>query len=343
MGLSEGRAALNDAITTGEIPSGPPSQNAAPETISSDVAPEVNSNSESMEASGVETSTSNTSVQGGSKQERQSAIAEALLDLDKNTSEKILFQGKEWTKKDLQNAFLRQEDYSRKTMALSEQRRASEQEQKYADNFAADVQHVINNPELLEKFKELYPARYHGSLERILQNVRTDSVGQTQGAGAIERQTGQSNVDPVMLKKLQAIETEMNFFRQQREENDKNYRAQEVATAEAEISSTFDKLSKKYPMADEVNCINAGQMYLDQNPGEKKVPEKVWDNIFKSVNDMHTERYKAHYREQIKNQKLANSKGKDTPAGGGTPGSAPVKMRLKDVGDYAANMLSGKS
>src|SRR3990167_2821971 len=81
-----------------------------------------------------------------------------IPELDK--FERVKWEGKDWSLKDLKNSVLMHSDYSRKTQEISEER-------KFYDNLRYDLDAIRKNPDLESKFKELYPEKFHSYLDYV--------------------------------------------------------------------------------------------------------------------------------------------------------------------------------
>src|ERR1700748_3169479 len=105
-----------------------------------------------------------------------------ITDLDK--LERLPFEVRDWDPKSLKNAMLAHADYTRKTQEIAEAR-------KYADNFSADLGHVMDDPSLLAKMRQIYPAEYVQHAEAILSRLgKTGNPGnQSQPAPSDNSQT----------------------------------------------------------------------------------------------------------------------------------------------------------
>jgi hypothetical protein len=248
---------------------------------------------------------------------QQEKVAQALAEIDK--MEKFKFQGKEWTPKDLEKAILRQSDYSKKTLGLAEERKAFENERKFAENLYADLNLVKKNPNLATEFLKLYPEKYHAYLKQTL----SESNSQQQTS-----QTQTQNVSPdyELLSRIQKIE---NTFTQQ-----------EVAKNTDHINVTIDRLSKKYP--DALPEMAVARIFELKNQGVE-ITDQSWEDTFKSVNDQIGSLVKSKYGELVKKQTQVNAKGRDVDSGGGTVGRAPPKFKsLKEVSEFAISELTRK-
>lgn len=260
--------------------------------------------SEELEVGSQDTSPSGDSAPSPSSDAAPSAPQ--IADLD--SMQKFRFEGKEWTPKDFKGAYMMQADYTRKTQQLAEER-------KYYDNLTADLNAVKGNPQLVAKFKEIYPSKFHSYLDYV--------SPQTQPGQGNPQQNPNSSMDPQFMARFQAIESEMN--------------QRKVDAVNAELDSRFKVLSQKYPYADEEAAIARAQAAHQRGI---KLDDKNWDAIWKAVNDKNVELFKKYGSATVNKQKSANQKGKDAASGGGIPGQAPVKPRtIKEAGRLALEEL----
>lgn len=246
---------------------------------------------------------------------------------DLGSLERFKFAGREWTPKELEQAYLRQQDYTKKTQELSEARKSFEGERKFYENLHADLEFVRRNPDRAQDFIRTYPQKFHQALRNAL-GESSGATQQTQGA-----QSSPQKPDIELMSRLSKLE---DFYTQQ-----------EVSKNEAEINRTIDTLTKKYPEA--VVEMAIGRVYeaysqvLKENPGAKLTHE-MWENSFKQVDQFMKERWTAKTKESQKQQLQANKKSGDVSAGGGTVGRAPQKFKsLKDVTEYAVKDLTGRT
>lgn len=239
-----------------------------------------------------------------------------FLDLDKH--ERVRFQGKEWSLKDLQNSLLRHEDYTRKVQATKE-------ESKYATHFDADLESLLDGQVSLADFKKVYPARYVQRAERILEKYSGKGTAEAK-AETPETFTSRPALDPDTQAKLdQLIE-----FQQSVEQ-----RVMEAKTAQdaATIDGWFQEYTKKYPEADEkLVTFEAGElMRLREEstgkPVDKKAAQEILEKVFKSDHDARLKRQVEKSRAQINSQKAAQKRGQDMGSGGGVPTAPSNKPR----------------
>lgn len=240
----------------------------------------------------------------------QTSAAPQVVDLD--SLEKFKYAGRELTPKELQSMIMMQSDYTRKTQALAEER-------KYYDNLGADLAAVKANPSLADRFKSVYPEKFHSYLDYVVSQS-------TQGQGAQQQtqQTPQYQIDPEFKRRFDAIESELN--------------ERKIAAINAELDAKFKTLSEKYPYADEEAAIARAQALIDRG---EKLTDKVWEGIFKSVHERYDQLIKKQQSAQFNKQKQANLKGKDAAAGGGIPGQAPKQPRtIKEASKFALDELN---
>lgn len=216
----------------------------------------------------------------------------SITDLDK--LDRFRFEGREWSRKELRDAYLRREDYSRKTAELAETR-------KYADNFAADLRTVMKDRARFAEFQRLYPRDFVERAQEILSNM-------PQAGGAEPNKPN----DPV-AEKLQALEGKIQTYEQRQE-------AQEVEKLQLWIDNQFATLSKKYPDA-RAKEVNADAEILARQ-GTKITPQ-VLEKLFKASHGEISGGREAWYKEKAKNQITAGKEGRDVGPGGGMPGEPP--------------------
>lgn len=238
-------------------------------------------------------------------QEGQEQTAEAAQVIELDSVPKFKFAGKEWTPKDFQGAYMMQADYTRKTQALAEER-------KYYENLNADLDAVKQNPSLAEQFKAVYPEKFHQFLGYV-----------APAAPAAEKKESTPGIDPQFMERFSRVEKELHD--------------RKVQAAEAELDALSTKFSKQYPLADEEIVLARAQALVDRG---EKLTQTVWDGLWKGSHEKNQKVFEQRYSAQVKEQKTANSKGKDASAGGGMPGQAPKTPRtIKEASELALREL----
>lgn len=219
------------------------------------------------------------------------------LDLDK--LEKVLFQGKEWTPKELKSSLMAHQDYTRKTIELSEAR-------KYVDNFEIDLERVRRDPALMQQFRAVYPKQFADAAERLLQTGKSENANPVPGTQSTAPQD----------KDLTEIKAQWAELKKSQEEAE----AQKLG---AWLEGTMKTLETKYPIMNPVlqEVVYARAKYLADRGTD--ITDKVLDKLCKQVSDEVTPLWEKRYKEKVDKQLEVGSKGKDMGSGGGVPGSAP--------------------
>lgn len=239
------------------------------------------------------------------------------FELDK--MEKFKYKGKEYTVSDLEKAFLRQKDYTKKMQEMAQTQESFNTERKFYENLYADLQNVKDDPRLAAEFIKIYPEKFYAYLEQVLKQS-TSAQSQT----STGNQPSQPDVQ--LMSRLNKLET--------------FYHEQEVAKVTTSINSQIDKLKVKYP--DAIPEIAIARIYEAHNEGTK-ITNEMWDKAFKDSQDLIEGKVKAKYGDYVKKQTEANKKARDVDAGGGTPGKAPKKFKsLKEVTEFAVSDMTGK-
>lgn len=225
----------------------------------------------------------------------------ALTDLEK--LERFRFEGREWTPKDLKRAYLRQEDYSRKTAELAETR-------KYSDNFASDLRTVIRNPARIEEFKRLYPKEFVARAEEILDSVR---------GGKSPESNAPTTTDPnsAFTTRIEALERQLAEQGEQRQ-------AQEIEQIQSWLDNQFESNSKKYPFADSELVNSRAEAAARQGT---KITAEYIETLFKAHNAQVKSKWDEHYKGTVQKQLSAGKEARDVGTGGGVPTEGPKKYR----------------
>lgn len=216
----------------------------------------------------------------------------SITDLDK--LDRFRFEGREWSRKELRDAYLRREDYSRKTAELAETR-------KYADNFAADLRTVIKDRARFAEFQRLYPREFVERAQEVMANLRE--------AGGTE----QTKPNDPNGERIQALEGKIQTYEQRQE-------AQEIEKLQLWIDNQFATFSKKYPDARQKEVMGDAEILARQGT---KITPQVLEKLFKASHGEINGAWEARYKEKTSKQINAGKEGRDVGPGGGTPGEAP--------------------
>jgi hypothetical protein len=226
--------------------------------------------------------------------------AEAVFDLSK--AQKVRFEGKDWTPEEIKKHLMRQEDYTRKTQAIAEER-------KYFDNLTADLESVKRNPALISEFKRIYPEKYHRFVDVLGLTEKKEEPGQKPA------------VPQEYLERIERIE---QTFTQ---------REKEAFNAKLEVIE--QGLQKKFSYANLTDVYGAADTFFKENGIQpNQVDEKMLEPFFKASHEYNVSQFKKWQEEQLKTTREVNKSASDIGRGGGTPGQAPKKYRrLEDVAD----------
>lgn len=224
--------------------------------------------------------------------------------IDLASVQKFKIDGKEMTFDQLKKQMMMHSDYTKKTQSVAEV-------QKYWKNLDIDLENVKSNPSLAAQFMQVYPKEFHKFL-------KTAGIRE-------EVQEAKQSGDPVLLEKVERLE--------------KYLHNNEVKAKEAELDSIFAKHLTKYPEAIEDVVMAKAQVLLDQGA---EPTQEFWEKLFKSNHDAMLKRMTERQQKVVSTQREANNKGRSTGKGGGTPGQAPVKTKMRDVADVMIGDLRRK-
>ena len=247
--------------------------------------------------------------------QQTTAQAEAYADLSK--FQKVKIDGKEMSIEDLKKSLMRQDDYTRKTQEAA----------KYSKNLRYDLETVRGNPQALAEFKKIYPKEYHAVAELMLQGLSANQAIQTQ-------QTGQQSLPPELMERLDKTEAFLSEYQQEK------LRAEEQAL-NANLEAIEGRMVKKYPYADSITAYTLAEQArekFEKETGEKMTAQMMNDQFlepfFKVAHENQVKLFQRYQKEAAKQARANHERGSDIGRGGGTPGSAPEKLRMKDVADY---------
>lgn len=258
------------------------------------------------------------SYDGGTDQTNEAESQEdQLLDLD--SVEKFRYGGVEYTPKELRNAMLRQEDYTRKTQSLAEER-------KYAENFAYDAAAVMKDPRLMDEFAKIYPEKYVNALKA---NIKQENPSHAQAGDS------NSALPPDILN-------EINDLKRFRDEYQQRTFEAETASKEAEIDTVMKEFDSKYPLAATAHdaLLSQAQMVFRQTG---QLDKGTWEKIYKAVNSRMEKAYNDYHKSKFNKQREASSLGREVPDGGGVTGPSPRKLsNFADARKAFEEGLAGK-
>lgn len=240
---------------------------------------------------------------------------------------KFKFQGQELTARDLEKMVLFQKDYTTKTQKIAEERKEYaaklaevKKDEEFRENLDIDLKHVRNNPQLAAKFLQVYPAKYHSALQKVLSELGV-------------QQQGQNTPNYEMLTLQQKVQEMESVFNEQK-----------ISVENMRINSTIDQMSKKYddalPEVVLTRVLEAHSQMIKENPSAKITPQ-MWEEAFRTQDAEMKNLVKTKYASKVKQQLEANQRGRDVPTGGASMGRAPQKFKsLSDVTKHAVRQLS---
>lgn len=242
---------------------------------------------------------------GGSDQ--VATASSQLPSLD--SMEKFVFEGKEYTPQELKNYMLRQQDYTRKTQEIAKER-------DYIRNLRADLDHVRQNPNLVNSFKSIYPKEYHQYLDLVLKQDQDAMSDEGSDLDVLPKHVQEK------LKKIDQLERKLGQI-------DETISQKELRAAETHLDTVFQKMGDKYPYAVEDSVMNAAQAMIEAHKDDPswEMTDKEWDRLFKLSNDKFKAKFEKRYKGDLEAQLKTSQRLGDTASGGQAPGRAPVGAR----------------
>ncbi len=233
-------------------------------------------------------------------QEGAAPEANQLVELD-GLSE-FTFQGEKYNPDKLHQVFGEWKSNSQKIKEY-------EKEAEYSNNLQVDLDNVLQDPRLADKFKAMYPKKYHAILDRYLA---------TNGQAPAQAQTAQNPALPKeFLNEFGQVKERLKFF------EERAYQA-EVASANAKLDAVLPPLFKKFEMANEDQVYSRAEAILQ---GGQKLTDKTWERLVRESHETMQKKADQVYAAKIKAQTDKGNRGADVGPGGATPGQAPVKPR----------------
>lgn len=247
-------------------------------------------------------------VTPGHEPKSEAQTPQDILDLAKLGKFKV--DGEEMTYEDLKRDRLRQQDYTKKTQALAEER-------KFFDNLDVDLEAVKKNPRLAEQFKQIYPEKFHRYL-RFAEAEKAMAEAQPTNS-----KPNIAQLPPDVLERIERSEQLTQRMVSEIEEQTKESLNSMFSTVEADVA-------KKFPRADMVHVYGAISDYLESNNVTSKQllkdrasTVKMFEQYAKASHESNLKQYEAWKREELEKVKASNSKASDIGPGGGTPSAAP--------------------
>lgn len=245
--------------------------------------------------------TENTAIETQNAPTEAQAEAPKAVELD-GLSE-FSFSGEKYTPDRFQEILSQYKTYETQVKEFSEKKR-------FDENLETDLDNVLQNPHLAQRFKEIYPKSYHGILDRLLKTGQATAQGQSNAqpqAAQLPKEFLQTAEDVKFLKE--------HIFQTQ------------VKAANAELDTILNPLFEKYKLANEEQVYAKAEAMLAK---DQKMTPAVWERIVRESHEGISKKADAFYGEKLKSQLEKGKQGKDVGAGGVTPGHAPKKARNFD-------------
>ncbi len=207
------------------------------------------------------------------------------------------FQGEKLTPDRLQEVF---QGYK----TLSEKQKTYAAEERYWSNLDTDIENVIADPSLVERFKAVYPEKFHRILDRALGGTRQQS------------QNTQGQLPREYLAKLSKVD-----------QLEQSLHQMAVESANAKLDAILPPLYDKYPLANEDQVLAKAEAMLSQG---MQLTKPAWERLVKESHEYVSKKADAHYKKQLQTQLDKGQSGRDAGPGGAAPGKAPVKARTFD-------------
>ncbi len=245
----------------------------------------------------------------------QEARQSELIDLDK--AEKFMFEGKEWTPKELKSAYMAHADYTKKTQALA-------QDRKFMENLEADLDAIKQDPSLAEEFKRVYPQAYHKYLKFAVGEART------------QQQSQAATLPPEISEMKTQFQQMQEYFNKMQMEQLENQFAN-IYTSQIKDKFKFVDEDRLAGLARE-----ALQMGYKLRGDDGKLDASMLEQIAKFENERIEKKFQAYQKETMEKQRAASKTARDIGPGGGVPGSAPKKLSFKEATEAAIRDLSSR-
>lgn len=214
------------------------------------------------------------------------------------------FAGEKYSPDKLQEILSQNKTYEAQVKEYSEGK-------KFEENLETDLDNVLQNPHLAQRFKEIYPKKYHGIVDRILK------TGQTQAQGQSQNNQQQSGGIP---KELLPVVDDVKFLKEH------VFKAQ-VETANAKLDALLPPIFKKYPLASEEQVYARAEAVLAKG---QTLSDAAWERLVRESHEGITKKADQFYNQKLKSQLEKGKQGKDIGPGGVTPGQAPKKAKNFD-------------
>lgn len=239
--------------------------------------------------------------------ESAAAEAPAVTPTELDGLSEFTFQGEKLTPDQLHRMMNEHKSYSERASSY-------EQNKQYVDNLDADIENVLNDPRLADRFKQTYPKMVNGInvhqyLDRILSSHRPSEAPQP---------TAQTATLPKeFLNEFGELKRGLQFLTQ-------DALNAKTEAAGAKLDAILPKLYEKYHLAVNDVVLMRAERFLE---GGGKLTDQTWERFARESHAQEQKKFDQYQSAQLKTQLEKGRRSADTGPGGATPGQAPVKPR----------------
>lgn len=227
------------------------------------------------------------------------------------------YQGNKYTPDQLHKMFTEHKSYSEQVKNFSD-------DKKFYDNLDSDLEHVLNDPSLAQKFKTVYPPKFHTYVDKILRD---------KGQAPAQANTAQPALPKEFLNEFGQMKQRLGFF-------EKRAFDAEVQSANAKLEAMMPPLLTKFPLANEDQVYTRAEAILQSG---QKLTDKTWERLVRESHESMQKRSDQYYSAKAKSQIEKGQRAADTGPGGGTPGQSPRKPRtFAEAQDAMLASLKGR-
>lgn len=238
--------------------------------------------------------------------ESAAAEAPAVTPTELDGLSEFTFQGEKLTPDQLHRMKSEHKHYA-------EQLSSYEQNKQYVDNLDADIENVLSDPRLADRFKQTYPKmvngiNVHSYLDRLLSNQRPGETQQTAQSATLPKE---------FLNEFGELKRGLQFLTQ-------DALQAKTEAAGAKIDAILPKLMDKFPLADQDTILMRAEKFLE---AKGSLNEQTWERFARESHQAKQKQFDQYQAAQLKTQLEKGRRSADTGPGGATPGQAPVKPR----------------
>lgn len=229
--------------------------------------------------------------------------------IDLANAKKVKLDGKEFSIEELKRDRMLHADYTRKTQALS-------QERKFYENLPYDLEKVKQDPQkFLSEFKKVYPKTFH----KFVSDFETVSGSEPSTRNQMPQGTAPrgslriEDLPPEVQSTIEYIKTQQN------------------EAAQAAVDAVIEKHSTKYPLARQKEVLSEWNALIEAHKDDPstyaKPTEQDVENLFKQSHEEIQSLIAKQKTQQTTAQLNANEKMRGPGSGGATPGTPPARAR----------------